>query len=81
MGEKKSGTIHQLVDYPYTVHECREDIMLALKKKKIALLKTFLKKVKNRIHAIVLFLSLLELINLQIVQIANGSNVNSFLDY
>ena len=78
MGEKKSGTIHQLVDYPYTVHECREDIMLALKKKKNCSFEDIFEKSENRIHAIVLFLSLLELINLQIVQIANGSNVNSF---
>ncbi len=79
MGEKKSGSIHQLVDYPYTVQECKEDIIASLKKKRQCSFEDIFGKVENRIHAIVLFLSLLELINLQEIVIANSTNVNSFL--
>lgn len=78
MNEKKNGVVHHLVDYPYTVQECKEDILQALKINKKCSFENIFERSENRIHAIVLFLSLLELINQQIVAIANGTNVNSF---
>ena len=78
MGQKKESTIHRLVDYPYNVQECKEDILAAVRNKKNCSFEDLFGKCENRIHAIVQFLSLLELINLELVFIANTTTVNSF---
>ncbi len=76
--DKENGIVHHLVDYPYNVRDCKEDIITSLQKNRKCSFEDIFNRCENRIHAIVLFLSLLELINQQIVSIANGCNINSF---
>jgi len=78
INEEKDGKVHQLVDYPYTVQESKEDILNAIRKRGSCSFQDLFTACENRIHAIVQFLSLLELINQQLIKIASSTEVNSF---
>lgn len=78
LGQAKSSTVHRLVDYPYTVEECKVEVLHKVNSSGQCSFEDIFGECTNRIHAIVLFLSVLELINQQEVELANGTQVNSF---
>ncbi len=69
---------HKVYNYPYTIIEQQDFIKSKLKPGKKTNCESLFKSCKNRIHAIVTFLALLELINDGIVLIINGIGVNNF---
>ncbi len=70
--------IHQIVQSPYTVKEQQEYINgILTDKDKIDFEEIFI-DLENRMHAIVTFLALLELVNAQLVEIIEGGSINSF---
>jgi len=73
-----SQTIHRIVKYSYTIEEQQTYILSKLKKGQKTEFKHLFKGLENRIHAIVTFLSLLELLNVQRVQVTQGEGVNNF---
>ena len=76
--DQKTKRIHTVYNYNYTIQEQRAYITGSLKKgKKIAFEQVFL-ALENRIHAIVTFLALLELLNEQAVALIQGEGVNNF---
>ncbi len=71
-------TIHRIVQFNYTVEDQALFILSKVKKGKKTVFKDIFSECKNRIHAIVTFLALLELLNMQKVSITIGLGVNNF---
>ncbi len=71
-------TVHQIARFSYTVEEQQLFILSRIPQGGRADFKTVFGECANRIHAIVTFLALLELLNMQRVQILPGAAVNSF---
>ena len=73
-----SKTIHRIVKYNYTIEDQQSYILGKIKKGKQVDFKNIFSGLENRIHAIVTFLSLLELLNMQRVMVTQGEGVNNF---
>lgn len=74
----KEKYVHQVVKYPYTLKEQQDYI-----KSKVAIqdkitFEELFQELDNRMHAIVTFLALLELLNEQVIRMFDGSGINSF---
>ena len=76
--EQKSKRVHTVYNYNYTIQEQRSYIASNLKKGKKTGFESLFLKLENRIHAIVTFLALLELLNEQAVALIQGDGVNNF---
>lgn len=75
---KKEITVHKINNYNYTIEEQRSYILtLTSTSEKVSFDHVF-GSLENRIHAIVTFLSLLELLNLQLISITQGLGHNNF---
>lgn len=73
-----SQTIHRIVKYNYTIEDQQTYIFSKLKKGQKVDFKNIFSGLENRIHAIVTFLSLLELLNVQRVKVTQGEGINNF---
>lgn len=76
--ENKSKRVHTVYNYNYTIQDQREYVMKQLVKGKKKTFESLFLKLENRIHAIVTFLALLELLNAQEVELVQGDGVNNF---
>ncbi|MBU6342542.1 MAG: segregation/condensation protein A [Bacteroidetes bacterium] len=76
--EKKSKRIHTVYNFNYTIQEQREFLKESISKLKKANFETVFLSLENRIHAIVTFLALLELLNAQELAITQGDGYNNF---
>ncbi|MBL7828012.1 MAG: segregation/condensation protein A [Saprospiraceae bacterium] len=76
--EKKSKRIHTVYNFSYTIQDQRRFLVNQLSKGKKKNFETIFLALENRIHAIVTFLALLELLNEQEVQLIQGEGVNNF---
>jgi segregation and condensation protein A len=75
---EKNKPKHQIVKFEYTIEDQQSFIYSKLPKgKKVKFEDVFL-ALENRIHAIVTFIALLELLNLQTVELIQGEGVNNF---
>jgi segregation and condensation protein A len=76
--EAKRHPVHTIVQYTHTVQE-EQDLIISklVLKPRIDFIDVF-SGCQSRIHAIVTFLALLEMINNQIVRILSGEGVNNF---
>jgi len=76
--EAKRNPVHTIVQYTHTVQE-EQDLIISklVLKPRIDFLDVF-SNCQSRIHAIVTFLALLEMINNQVVRILAGEGVNNF---
>ena len=70
--------IHQIINYSYTIAEQQSFIFNRLRVGTKTSFAGIFGKLENRLHAVVTFLALLELLNLQRVQLIGGEGVNSF---
>jgi len=71
--------IHQIIQFSYTIEESQDHILsLVYTAGKKATFKSIFGHCKNRIHAIVTFLALLELANMDKVSIISGEGPNNF---
>lgn len=70
--------VHQIVTWNYTIEQQQEYLYSRVKNGKRASFKNIFKACKNRIHAIVTFLAMLELLNLQRLRITAGEGINTF---
>ncbi len=69
---------HQIVKFDYSIEDQQQYILNKIPKgKKIAFEKIFL-TLENRTHAIVTFIALLELLNLQTIELIQGEGINNF---
>ncbi len=69
---------HQIVKFEYTIEDQQNYILHQLKREKKVKFQDVFLKLENRIQAIVTFIALLELLNLQSVNLVQGEGVNNF---
>jgi segregation and condensation protein A len=77
--QKNNKPVHTVVQYNYTMEESRDYMLgLAVKEKTLSFEKIF-EVCENRIHAIFLFLNMLELVQQKYLQILIGEGRNNFI--
>jgi segregation and condensation protein A len=77
--DRKNKPVHTVVQYNYTMEGSRQDMLsLAQAEKTVAFEKIF-DKAENRVHAIFLFLTLLELVQQKFLKILIGEGKNNFI--
>ncbi len=77
--DKNNRPVHTVVRYNYTMEESRDQMLTVVKKEKAAAFERIFATCENRIHAIFLFLSLLELVQLRYMNIQIGNGRNNFI--
>ncbi len=76
--ENSKKKVHTVVDYNYTIQGQQIFILSKLKKGVKTGFESIFGKCENRVHAIVTFLGMLELLNLDKLQIVQGEGINNF---
>lgn len=76
--EEKNRPVHRIYTYSFTIETQREYLFSIIKNGHKTDFVQIFGSLENRIHAIVTFLALLELLNLQQVKIIQGEGVNNF---
>lgn len=71
-------TVHRILKYNYTIEDQQKMILDKVGRNGRVDFKGIFEEVENRIHAIVTFLGLLELLNLQQLTVTQGDGVNNF---
>lgn len=74
----KNRVTHQVVNFKYTLEDQREYILQMIVPGKKATFEDVFGRMENRLHAVVTFLALLDLINSQQIRIQVGESPNSF---
>ena len=77
--DKNNKPVHTVVRYNYTMEESRDRMLSVVKKERTVAFERIFDHCENRIHAIFLFLSLLELVQLNYMNIQVGDGRNNFL--
>ncbi|MCO6486284.1 MAG: segregation/condensation protein A, partial [Saprospiraceae bacterium] len=75
---RRKQAVHQVVRWPYTIRDQQQYILSLLMPGVKVGFEDLFRDCENRIHAIVTFLALLELLNQQALQIAGGEGMNRF---
>lgn len=77
--DKNNAPMHTVVRYNYTMEDTRTYMLKTVQQQKTAAFETIFESCENRIHAIFMFLSLLELVQMQYMQIMVGEGHNNFM--
>lgn len=75
---EKNKPRHHIMRFEYTIENQQSFILDKIKRKGKVVFNDLFLKLENRIHAIVTFIALLELLNIQSVQIIQGEGTNNF---
>ena len=76
--EKKAKRVHTVYNFNYTIQDQRQYIVNQLVKGEKKDFESIFLSLENRIHAVVTFLALLELLNAQEVALIQGDGINNF---
>lgn len=76
--ENRKKKVHTVVDYNYTIQGQQQFILSKIKKGVKTGFKNIFGECENRVHAIVTFLGMLELLNLDKLKIVQGEGINNF---
>lgn len=79
MQERNNQPRHTVVQYTYTIEESRQQMIDQVSLEKTVPFEKILDRCENRIHAIFLFLSILELVQLGYMNILIGEGRNNFI--
>src|SRR5664279_4466358 len=79
MQERNNQPRHTVVQYTYTIEESRQRMIDLVSREKTVSFEKIIETCENRIHAIFLFLSILELIQLGYMNILIGEGRNNFI--
>lgn len=71
-------TVHRIVQFSYTIEDSQQHILALIQEGKRASFVDVFSICTDRLHAIITFLALLELLNLQIVALVAGEGTNNF---
>ena len=71
-------TVHRVVDYPYTIQGQQQYIFSTVQKNGRVTFPQLFQTLDNRMHAIVTFLGLLELLNMDKLKMTVGEGINNF---
>lgn len=77
--DRVNKPVHTVVQYRYTMENSRKDMMNIAQKEKTVSFEKIFEVAENRVHAIFLFLSLLELVQQKFMKIMIGDGRNNFL--
>jgi segregation and condensation protein A len=77
--ERNFKPVHTVVRYNYTMEESREYMLNICREEKTVSFEKIFEICENRIHAIFLFLSLLELVQLRYMSLLTGEGRNNFI--
>ena len=77
--ERKNKPVHTVVQYDYTMEGSRERLISLVSTEKTMPFEKIIDICENRIHAIFLFLSILELVQLEFMNILIGEGKNNFI--
>lgn len=77
--DRNNRPVHTVVRYNYTMEDSREYMLTRVKSEKTMAFEKLFDTCENRIHAIFLFLSLLELVQLRYMSILMGEGRNNFI--
>jgi segregation and condensation protein A len=77
--ERNNKPVHTVVRYNYTMEESREYMLRTAEQEKILSFEKVFQACENRIHAIFIFLSLLELVQLNYLNMMIGEGRNNFI--
>lgn len=77
--ERNHKPVHTVVQYNYTMEESREFMLDTCRKEKTVPFEKIFDVCENRIHAIFLFLSLLELVQQKYMMLVTGEGRNNFI--
>lgn len=76
--QQKNKPVHKIVQYAYTIENQQAYINTKIASKDKVDFAELFEHTENRIHALVTFLALLEMLNLQMVSIIQGEGINNF---
>ena len=76
--DEKNRPVHRVYTYSFTIESQRNYLFSRIKKNEKSDFVQIFGELENRIHAIVTFLALLELLNLQQITIIQGEGINNF---
>ena len=76
--DRKREVVHEIVSYNYTIQNQQAHIVNRISTGSRSSFTSIFEGLENRVHAIVTFLALLELLNLQRVMITQGEGFNNF---
>jgi segregation and condensation protein A len=79
MNEKNNRPVHTVVRYNYTIEDSRDFMLNMVQQQKTVSFEKVFEACENRIHAIFLFLSMLELVQLHYMAILSGEGRNNFI--
>ena len=79
VNNRQNKPVHTVVGYNYTLKQSREFIFNLVSKEKTASFQKVFEECSERIHAIFLFLSMLELIQMRFISIITGGGKNNFI--
>jgi segregation and condensation protein A len=77
--ERNNKPVHTVVQYNYSMEESREHMLSTVQREKIVSFEKIFDICENRIHAIFLFLSMLELVQQKYMTILVGEGRNNFI--
>ncbi len=77
--ERNNKPVHTVVRYNYTMEESREYVLQTAEREKLMSFEKIFQVSENRIHAIFLFLSLLELVQQNYLNMMIGEGRNNFI--
>jgi len=77
--ERNNKPVHTVIQYNYTMEECRSYMLDTAAAEKTLSFEKIFEVCENRIHAIFLFLNLLELVQQKYLQIIIGEGRNNFI--
>lgn len=76
--DQTDRTVHEIVTFSYNVDDQQDYISAKFVNKKKLTFDDLFNSLESRVHAIVTFLALLEMLNLQLLQIEQGEGMNNF---
>lgn len=79
MHERNNKPVHTVVKFNYTMEETRSQMLHMVEEEKTVVFERIISMCENRIHAIFIFLSLLELVQLKYMHISTGEGRNNFM--
>jgi segregation and condensation protein A len=77
--QRKNRPVHTVVQYNYTMEGSRKHILTTVRERRTVSFEGLFEVCDNRLHAIFLFLSLLELVQLNYMSILIGEGRNNFI--
>lgn len=77
--DRVNKPVHTVVQYNYTMETSRQDMLSLAQERRTVAFENIFDKAENRVHAIFLFLSLLELVQQKFLKIMIGEGKNNFI--